>query len=115
MYIYLILVEGSDTMTGEGITEIEFVDDGRGSVKIKKKKSETEILDDLIGFFGRSSKEVADYIEDENISPSFITPNRRIDLHPAYEYMLRVPRVLGDIVRLKKVLSDETDELDKFW
>ena len=65
--------------------------------------------------FLQTYPQVAEYIEENNISPAFITPNRRIDLHPAYEYMLRIPRVIGDIVRQKKIIDDDSDELEKFW
>ena len=100
-------------MSGE-VEIVEFVDNGQPREK-KESPDEEDILNNILLFFGKSSKEVAEYIEEENISPSFITPNRRIDLHPAYEYMLRVPRVIGDIVRLKKILNDDTDELENFW
>lgn len=96
------------------IEAVEFIDDGRGKVK-KKKTDPLELLDNLMDFFIKDSVEVIHYIEDNNIPPHFITPNKRIDLHPAREYLLRLPRISGEIVRIKKTLTDEGDELDRFF
>jgi hypothetical protein len=96
------------------IEAIEFVDDGRG--KERKKITDANILlDNLMDFFIKDSQEVINYIEDNNLPPHFITPNKRIDLHPAREYLLRLPRISGEIVRLKKLMNEDGDELGDFF
>jgi hypothetical protein len=98
---------------GEEIIVEEFVD--KGNQKPDKEMSDKEILNNLLQFLGKSSLAVGEYIEDNNIPTAYITPNKRIDLHPAYEYMLRVPRVVGDILRQKKMIDGQEDPLSEFW
>ena len=83
--------------------------------KIKKSNDPKELLDTLMEFFNRDAPVVIDYIEDNNIPPHYITIGRRIDLHPAREYLIRLVRISKDCVAINKLLENDTDELDKFF
>lgn len=96
-------------MGDQGILEVELV-------KPKKKPTDpNDILDDCLEFFKYDVPNVVEYIKENNIPPHFITLNRRIDLHPTRDYLLKIPRCVGEIVRVKKSLDDDGDELDNFF
>jgi hypothetical protein len=86
-------------------------------VLIKKSDEEKieSIVSDLLGFFEKDIPNVIDYINDEEdpIPVEYITPNKRIDLHPTREYLLRLPRILNEVAQLKEKL-DPDDEDDDF-
>lgn len=97
-------------------TLVEFVPEPQKKVDTRDVM---EILDDslnkVVRFVNRDIDATIDYIEANNIPVHFITGGKRIDLHPAREYLLRVPKTMREVVVLKKLMNDEDDDLDTFW
>ena len=84
-------------------------------VKEPPSDSPEKLIEKLMFFFNDGAEEVIKYIVKENVPPHYITPNRRIDLHPAREYLLRLVRVTKDVIQIKRLLNNEGDELDSFF
>lgn len=74
-----------------------------------------EILDKIVNFMNKDIDNVIEYIDVNDIPVHFIIAGKRIDLHPAREYLLRTPRVMRDVIQLKKIMNDDNDDLDTFF
>ena len=83
-----------------------------------KKKEEVDarrILDKLLLFFDNDIDEVIKFILLDQTPVHFITPGKRIDLHPTREYLLRLARLIPEIEIKKKALDNDQNELENFW
>ncbi len=84
----------------------------------KKKPKEVDaelILNKLLLFFDGDIDEVIKFIMIDETPVHFITPGKRIDLHPTREYLLRLARLIPEIELKKKALKNDNDELENFW
>jgi len=72
-------------------------------------------LDKIVRFVDTDIDAVVDYLEMNNVPAHYITPGKRIDLHPAREYLLRVPRTMREVIGVKKMMDNDDDELDRFF
>ena len=102
-------------MGNKDATLVEFV----GEPKRDESKPIDDVinstLDKVVRFLDRDVEDVIEYIDANNIPAHFITAGKRIDLHPAREYLLRMPRTMREVVSLKRMMDNEDDELDSFY
>lgn len=94
---------------------VEFVEEPKRSTDKPIDDVVTGAMDKLVRFIDRDIDEVVDYLEINDIPVHFVTPGKRIDLHPAREYLLRLPRTMNEVIRLRKLMNDDDDDLDNFF
>ena len=74
-------------------------------------KLNLETLTMLSDFLNKDVEAVIDYIEENDVPPEYLIPNRKMDVHPTRDYLLRIPNTINMIQKIKKELKAE-DEVD---
>jgi hypothetical protein len=97
--------------------EVEFVSN-QTELDVKKKKDEEyveESLSKLLEFLNEDIKQTIIYINYNNIPIDYNVPGKKMDIHPSREYLLKIPKTITDVIKVKEMMKEDGNDLDDFF